>query len=177
MKKHTITYNFFGITALQKNPLPDAIKQALAQLLFVHPQITAAEAYMISTNYITESTVQEYMGRKQEELDAIDFRRVRSVMHKFFPEWLELFNYPLLEELVSIEKHYNNPKWDATDMELALYDSMKDAVDIGCERWIKYLNAFGEKMKMRSINRCLDAYNSEQKRQTNVSENPKIIAI
>lgn len=52
MKKTQLSHNFFGITELQTNPLPNAIKQQLAFVLFLQPNISAEEAMIISRNYV-----------------------------------------------------------------------------------------------------------------------------
>jgi len=161
MKIIKVPNNFFGITELQKNPLPNDIKQQLALVLFLHPNISAEEALTISKNYITKSSAEAYINRMQEDLDSIDYRKVRKALYEDFKNWIAYHNFPVYEELVYIEYSYAKPTWKADDMEYELCKAMTNATNLGTQRWIKYLYAYAHTMSLQSIDYYLDQYNTE----------------
>ncbi|HPY82808.1 MAG: hypothetical protein M0R02_01910 [Bacteroidales bacterium] len=161
MKKNQLSNNFFGITELQTNPLPNAIKQQLAFVLFLHPNVSAEEAMIISKNYVTKSSTEAYIDRMRESLDSIDYRKVRKALYEKLESWIVYHNFPTQEELRCIQHTYNKPTWTAEDMEDELYFTVINAFEYGAQRWIKYLHAYAHKMNIQTIDYYLDRYNSD----------------
>lgn len=150
--------NYFGIYQLRKSPLRLALKQQLAEILFVNPEVSATEASLLVKNYITDSSAEKLVERLNINFGNFIFSKDPQQINRLSilktQYWLDYFYYPNYEEIkIAARRLKSNEDCVIKNLEIALIESASTSAHV-----IDYLKKYSKHLRTSNIDSLLDYY-------------------